>query len=74
MLLLLTYAVGMTAPFVLAAIFIKPFLSWMRRFRQHLGLIEKAMGLLLVLFGVLIATNKINELANWLVMFWPQIG
>lgn len=74
MLLLLTYAVGMTAPFVLAAIFIKPFLGWMRRFRQHLGKIEKAMGLLLILFGILIATNTINWLANWLVMFWPQIG
>ena len=74
MTLLLTYAFGMTAPFVLAAIFIRPFLNWMRRFRQHLGRIEKAMGVLLIVFGVLIATETINWVANWLVMFWPEIG
>ncbi len=74
MALLMTYAVGMTAPFVLAAVFIRPFLDWMRRFRQHLGKIEKAMGVLLVVFGVLIAMETINWIANWLVLFWPRIG
>ena len=74
MALLLAYAVGMTAPFVLAAVFIKPFLRWMQNFRRHLSKIEKAMGVLLIIFGVLIATERINELANWLVLFWPQIG
>ncbi|NNE79108.1 MAG: cytochrome c biogenesis protein CcdA [Silicimonas sp.] len=74
MTLLLAYAVGMTAPFVLAAVFIKPFLRWMQKFRRHLPKIEKAMGVLLIVFGVLIATETINELANWLVLFWPQIG
>ncbi len=74
MLLLFAYAFGMTAPFVLAAIFIKPFLGWMKRFRRHLPRIEKAMGLLLIVFGILIATETINQLANWLVIFWPEIG
>jgi len=74
MTLLLAYAVGMTAPFVLAAIFIKPFLRWMQKFRKHMAKIEKAMGILLIVFGILIATETINQLANWLVMFWPQIG
>lgn len=74
MLLLLAYAVGMTAPFVLAAIFIKPFLRWMQRFRRHLPKIEKAMGVMLIVFGVLIATETINWLANWLVIYWPEIG
>jgi cytochrome c-type biogenesis protein len=32
------------------------------------------MGALLVAFAVLIATNTINYIANWMVMFWPQIG
>lgn len=72
--LLIVYSLGMTLPFVIAAAFIRPFLGWMARFRRHLGLIEKAMGVLLILFGVLIATETINWLANWLVMYWPQIG
>ena len=73
-LLLLSYGVGMTAPFVLAAFFVGPFMQWMVRFRRHLGAIEKFMGALLVLFGVLIATNTINHVANWLVGFWPALG
>jgi hypothetical protein len=27
-----------------------------------------------VTFAILIATNTINYIANWMVMFWPQIG
>ncbi|MBV0912769.1 cytochrome c biogenesis CcdA family protein [Anianabacter salinae] len=72
--LLLAYAVGMTAPFVLAAFFIGPFLRWMRGFRRHLGKIEKAMGALLVVFGILIATNMVNWIANAMLTIWPTIG
>ena len=72
--LLCVYGLGMTLPFILAAFFVGPFMRWMARFRRHLGMMEKLMGAFLVLFGVLIATNTINYIANWLVMFWPQIG
>lgn len=73
-LLLLVYGIGMTAPFVVAALFVGPFMRWMQGFRKHLPKVEKAMGGLLVVFAVLIATNTINYIANWMVMFWPQIG
>ena len=73
-LLLFVYGVGMTFPFILAAVFVGPFMRWMQGFRRHLPKIEKAMGGLLVAFAVLIATNTINYIANWMVMFWPQIG
>lgn len=72
--LLMAYSLGMTLPFVMAAAFIRPFLTWMAGFRRHLGRIEKAMGLLLILFGVLIATETINWIANWMVMYWPTFG
>ena len=73
-LLLLTYGVGMTAPFVLAALFIGPFMRWMSRFRRHLGLIEKLMGVMLIIFGILIATNTINYIAQWMLEVGPDIG
>jgi cytochrome c-type biogenesis protein len=73
-LLLLVYGIGMTLPFVIAALFVGPFMRWMKGFRRHLPKVEKAMGALLVVFAVLIATNTINYIANWMVMFWPQIG
>ncbi len=69
--LLFVYGVGMTAPFVLAAFLVRPFMRWMARFRKHLGLIEKAMGGLLILFGVLIATNSINHIAQWMLDHIP---
>ncbi|MEQ9261327.1 MAG: cytochrome c biogenesis protein CcdA [Roseovarius sp.] len=69
--LLFTYGVGMTLPFIVAALFIGPFMAWMRRFRRHLGLIEKLMGALLILFGVLIATNSINYIAQWMLDHIP---
>ena len=72
--LLFFYGAGMTLPFVVAAAFVGPFMRWMQGFRQHLPKIEKAMGVLLIVFGVLIATNSINYIANWMVMFWPQLG
>ena len=69
--LLFAYGLGMTLPFVLAALFIGPFMSWMARFRRHLGLVEKLMGALLILFGVLIATNSVNIIANWMLEHVP---
>ncbi len=69
--LLFVYGAGMTLPFVLAAFFIGPFMRFMVRFRRHLGVIEKIMGALLILFGVLIATNSINVIAQWMLDYVP---
>ncbi len=70
-LLLFAYGVGMTLPFVIAALFIGPFMTFMARFRRHLGLIEKLMGALLIVFGLLIATNSINIIAQWMLEHIP---
>lgn len=76
-LLLFVYGLGMTLPFIVAAMFIGPFMRWMARFRRHLPRIEQAMGVLLVAFGVLIATNSVNYIAQWMLETFPvfmQIG
>jgi len=72
--LLFVYGVGMTFPFIVAAAFVGPFMRWMQGFRQHLPLIEKIMGVLLIVFGILIATETVNYIANWMVQYWPNIG
>ena len=56
---------------VLAAVFIGPFLNWAQGFRRHLGKIEKVMGAALVCFGLLIATNSMNVIANWMLQAVP---
>jgi len=72
-LLLLVYGLGMTLPFVIAALFIGPFMRWMKKFRKHLGKIEKAMGVLLIVFGILIATNSVNYIAQWMLEIAPDL-
>ena len=67
MMLLLVYGIGMTAPFVLAAAFTGPFMRLMVGIRPHLGLIERIMGGMLILFAVLIATNALGLIAQWLL-------
>lgn len=69
--LLFAYGVGMTAPFVLAALFVGPFMRWMSKFRKHLGTVEKITGVLLVVFGLLIATNSVNVIAEWMLRHIP---
>ena len=72
--LLFVYGAGMTLPFVVAALFIGPFMRWMTRFRRHLPVVEKLMGLMLIAFGILIGTNRINYIAEWMLNFMPALG
>ncbi|MCE5971948.1 cytochrome c biogenesis protein CcdA [Sinirhodobacter sp. WL0062] len=72
-LLLFFYGVGMTAPFILAAFFARPFLALMSRHRAKLAYVEKAMGVMLILFAVLIATNKVSLIADFLIKTMPSL-
>ena len=72
-LLLFVYGMAMTTPFVIAALFAKPFLGWMARNRKHLGHVEKVMGAMLILFAILIATNSVNYIAQWLIDHVPSL-
>jgi len=73
-LLLGAYAVGIGVPFVGAALFAGPFMALMRRFRRHMGWVEKGMGAALVVTGVLFLTNSINTIANWMIQYLPAMG
>jgi cytochrome c-type biogenesis protein len=72
--LLAVYSLGLGVPFVLAAIAIRPFLSFMQRFKRHLGTIEKVMGVLLVITGILFLTGSINWLGQWMIDTFPMLG
>ena len=69
--LLLVYGLAMTAPFVVAALFARPFLAWMQRNRKYLGYAEKAMGGMLIVFAVLIATDAVNLIADAMIRWFP---
>ncbi|SVA82322.1 uncharacterized protein METZ01_LOCUS135176 [marine metagenome] len=75
--LLILYSAGLGIPFVLAAYGIGTFLKFLSRIRKHIRTIEIFTGLLLILFGILILTNRIQELAFFFIKYFPfltQIG
>lgn len=73
-LLLLVYGLGMTAPFVVAALFAKPFLRWMQRNRKYMSHVEKIMGAMLLIFALLIATNSVNRIADLMLRYVPGMS
>src|SRR4029077_63317 len=72
--LLAVYSLGLGIPFVVAAFAAEPFAAFLARFRAHLGLVEKAMGGLLVLTGVAFLTGAISEVSYWLLDTFPMLG
>ena len=72
--MLLVYALGLGTPFVIAAMFIKPFMRWAKGFRRHLGKVEKAMGLLLIGVGVTMFTGAFSDVSYWLLEMFPVLG
>ncbi len=72
--LLAVYSLGLGIPFVMAAVAIRPFLTFMHRFKRHLGTMEKVMGALLVLTGLMFLTGSINWFGQWLIETFPGLA
>jgi cytochrome c-type biogenesis protein len=72
--LLAVYALGIGLPFVLAAAFASQFLGWAARLRRHMGTVEKAMGGLLVLTGILFVTGQMSAISLWLLETFPAFS
>ncbi|EJW10475.1 Cytochrome c-type biogenesis protein CcdA [Rhodovulum sp. PH10] len=72
--LLAGYAAGIGVPFLLAAVFVRPFLGFLSRFRRHLGAIERVIGVLLIVTGVLIFTGSMADIGGFLLETFPSLG
>ncbi len=75
--LLAAYSLGLAIPFWIAAGFSGVFMRFLHNFRRHLGTVERAMGGLLVVTGVLFLTGGMQTMAFWLLETFPvlaQIG
>ena len=60
--LLAVYSLGLGVPFILAAVAIGPFMRFLQRFKRHLGAVERAMGAMLVLAGLLILAGPVHDM------------
>jgi cytochrome c-type biogenesis protein len=72
--MLAVYSLGLGVPFLLAAFAVEPFAAFLTRFKVHLGLVEKAMGGLLVLTGIAFLTGTVSEFSYWLLDTFPALG
>jgi cytochrome c-type biogenesis protein len=72
--LLAVYSLGLGVPFLVAAFAVEPFAAFLARFRAHLGLVEKAMGGLLVLTGIAFLTGTVGQVSFWLLDTFPILG
>lgn len=67
------YSAGLGVPFILASAFSAAFLRWAGRFRARFGLVEKTMGALLVLTGILFLTGGMQSASFWLIETFPAL-
>jgi cytochrome c-type biogenesis protein len=62
--LLAVYSAGLAIPFLLTALAINQFLSFYKRFRRHLHVVEVGSGVLLLFVGSLIFLNRLTLLSG----------
>ena len=72
--LLMLYSAGLGIPFLIAAYAINGFMKFLSRIRNYIRFIEIFTGLLLILFGILILTNRIQELAFFFIKYFPFLA
>jgi cytochrome c-type biogenesis protein len=73
--LLISYGVGMTAPFVAAAACLGPVLAWLARHRARLAIVHRISGAAMVVFGILLITGGVQIIAEWMLaqMDWSAV-
>lgn len=72
--LLAVYALGLGLPFLLAALFIERSMGLMQRLKRHMKLIERSMGVLLLLVGLALVTGAFTDISFWLLETFDRFG
>jgi cytochrome c-type biogenesis protein len=73
-LLLAVYSLGLGVPFLLAAFAMKPFVALLKRMRSQFAMIERVMGVLMILTGIAFLTGWITTASFWLLEAFPVLG
>ncbi|WP_181705634.1 cytochrome c biogenesis CcdA family protein [Chthonobacter rhizosphaerae] len=72
--LLGVYSAGLGVPFILSAFFAGPFMAFLKRFRAHFDRVEKVMGAVLVVTGVMFLTGQMQTISFWLLETFPTLA
>jgi cytochrome c-type biogenesis protein len=67
------YSAGLALPFLVTGLAINQFLGFYAKFRQHLHKVEVVSGVVLIMIGLLIATNYVTQLNSLLAGIIPNL-
>ncbi|MGE3246216.1 MAG: cytochrome c biogenesis CcdA family protein [Beijerinckiaceae bacterium] len=73
-LMLAVYSAGLGIPFLLAAVLIGPFMGFLQKFKKNFALVEKSVGVLLVLTGIAFLTGWLQSFSFWLIEMFPALA
>jgi len=73
MVLLMFYSLGLGIPFILSALAISTFLAHSGRLKNHFKAIKVTSGLVLIIMGILLITNRTTLLTSYSVILWERI-
>ena len=63
---------GIMPALLLSALALGPFLSFFKRYRPFIPVVERAAGVLLVVVGVLVFSNYYVVLNSWAISLTPE--
>ncbi|VAW21695.1 Cytochrome c-type biogenesis protein CcdA (DsbD analog) [hydrothermal vent metagenome] len=72
--MLAVYSAGLGVPFLLSALALGSFMGFFEKFKKHLGTVEKIMGILLVITGLLFITGQFTRISYWFLDTFPVLG
>src|ERR1044071_3604813 len=64
------YSAGLAVPFLITGLGINQFLGFYSKFRRHLHKVEVVSGIILILIGVLVMSNRVTLLASSRLASW----
>tara|TARA_B100002051_G_scaffold270997_1_gene304881 strand:- start:562 stop:1275 length:714 start_codon:yes stop_codon:yes gene_type:complete len=70
-LLLSFYSLGLAIPFILSGYYMSRFLTTRKGFSKYYGRVTKTGGVILLLTGILIATNQIQVISYYILTIFP---
>ena len=66
------YSAGLALPFLLVGLGMNAFLGFYARFRRHLHKVEVASGVLLIVIGLMVASNSLTWVASYASRYLPN--
>jgi cytochrome c-type biogenesis protein len=69
--LLSFYSLGLAVPFIVSSLVIKKFLIFSKKTAKYIYKIKKISGIILLITGILIITNKLQILGFYLIEYFP---